>query len=92
VFVVPERFSVEKQQLMRALGAEVVNTPSEDGMGFAIDRAHEIADELDDAVVPSSSRTRSTPRPTTRRPPPRSTRRSTGRWAPWSPAAAPAGR
>lgn len=52
VFVVPERFSVEKQQLMRALGAEVVNTPSEDGMGFAIDRAHEIADELDDAVVP----------------------------------------
>jgi len=45
VFVVPERFSVEKQQLMRALGAEVVNTPSEDGMGFAIDRAHEIADE-----------------------------------------------
>ena len=52
VFVVPERFSVEKQQLMRALGAEVVNTPSEDGMGFAIDRAHRIADGIDDAVVP----------------------------------------
>ncbi|WP_224449930.1 PLP-dependent cysteine synthase family protein [Haloprofundus salilacus] len=52
VFVVPERFSVEKQQLMRALGAEVVNTPSEDGMGRAIDRAHELAEELDDAVVP----------------------------------------
>ena len=52
IFVVPERFSVEKQQLMRALGAEVVNTPSDDGMGFAIDRAHEIAEELDDAVVP----------------------------------------
>jgi O-acetylserine dependent cystathionine beta-synthase len=52
VFVVPERFSVEKQQLMRALGAEVINTPTEDGMGGAIDRAHELADELDDAVVP----------------------------------------
>jgi len=52
VFVVPERFSVEKQQLMRALGAEVVNTPSEDGMGGAIERAHELAEELDDAVVP----------------------------------------
>ncbi|WP_073310970.1 PLP-dependent cysteine synthase family protein [Halobaculum gomorrense] len=52
VFVVPERFSVEKQQLMRALGAEVVNTPSEDGMGRAIERAHELAAELDDAVVP----------------------------------------
>ncbi|WP_435349061.1 PLP-dependent cysteine synthase family protein [Haloarchaeobius sp. HRN-SO-5] len=52
VFVVPERFSVEKQQLMRALGAEVINTPTEDGMGGAIERAHELADELDDAVVP----------------------------------------
>lgn len=52
VFVVPERFSVEKQQLMRALGAEVINTPSEDGMGGAIDRAHALADELDNAVVP----------------------------------------
>ncbi len=52
VFVVPERFSVEKQTLMRALGADVVNTPTEDGMGGAIDRAHKLADELDDAVVP----------------------------------------
>jgi len=52
VFVVPERFSVEKQQLMRALGAEVINTPTEDGMGGAIQRAHELAEELADAVVP----------------------------------------
>ncbi|WP_306057406.1 PLP-dependent cysteine synthase family protein [Natronococcus wangiae] len=52
IFVVPERFSVEKQQLMRALGAEIINTPTEDGMGGAIDRAHQLAEELDDAVVP----------------------------------------
>ncbi len=52
IFVVPERFSVEKQQLMAALGAEIVNTPTDDGMGGAIDRAHQLADELDDAVVP----------------------------------------
>jgi len=52
MFVVPERFSVEKQQLMAALGAEIINTPSEDGMGGAIQRAHELAEELDDAVVP----------------------------------------
>lgn len=52
VFVVPERFSIEKQQLMRALGADVVNTPSEDGMPRAIDRAHELAAELDNAAVP----------------------------------------
>jgi O-acetylserine dependent cystathionine beta-synthase len=52
MFVVPERFSVEKQQLMRALGADVINTPTDAGMGGAIDRAHELADELDNAVVP----------------------------------------
>ena len=52
VFVVPERFSVEKQTLMDALGADVINTPTEDGMGGAIERAHELAEELDDAVVP----------------------------------------
>jgi O-acetylserine dependent cystathionine beta-synthase len=52
VFVVPERFSVEKQQLMRALGAEVVNTPTDDGMEGAIERAHQLATELDGAVVP----------------------------------------
>jgi len=52
MFVVPERFSLEKQQLMRALGAEVINTPTEKGMGRAIERAHELAAELDNAVVP----------------------------------------
>ncbi len=56
MFVVPERFSLEKQQLMRALGAEVINTPTEDGMKRAIDRAHELAEELDDAVVPQQFR------------------------------------
>ncbi len=52
IFVVPERFSVEKQQLMAALGAEVINTPTEDGMDGAIARARQLADELSDAVVP----------------------------------------
>lgn len=52
IFVVPERFSVEKQQLMAALGAEVINTPTNEGMGGAISRAHELAEELDNAVVP----------------------------------------
>lgn len=52
VFVVPERFSVEKQQLMKALGADIINTPTEDGMERAIERAHELAAEVEDAVVP----------------------------------------
>ncbi|WP_231183668.1 PLP-dependent cysteine synthase family protein [Haladaptatus sp. DYF46] len=52
VFVVPERFSKEKQQLMAALGAEVINTPTSDGMGGAIERAHRLAEETENAVVP----------------------------------------
>lgn len=52
IFVVPERFSVEKQQLMRALGAEIVNTPTDEGMGHAIEVAHELAAERENAVVP----------------------------------------
>lgn len=51
-FVVPEEFSVEKQVLMRALGAEVVNTPTKDGMKRAIEVAHELAEETDNAIVP----------------------------------------
>ncbi|MFB6252975.1 MAG: PLP-dependent cysteine synthase family protein [Halobacteriaceae archaeon] len=52
IFVVPERFSIEKQQLMEALGADVINTPTEDGMDGAIERAHELEAEFDNAVVP----------------------------------------
>ncbi len=32
IFVVPTKFSEEKQTLLRALGAEVINTPREEGM------------------------------------------------------------
>ncbi|UPM43798.1 PLP-dependent cysteine synthase family protein [Halocatena salina] len=52
ICVVPERFSREKQQLMRALGAEVVNTPTEAEMSGAVERAHELAAEIDNSVVP----------------------------------------
>jgi cysteine synthase len=52
VFVVPERFSVEKQQLMAAFGADIVNTPTDEGMGGAIERAHEFAAERENALVP----------------------------------------
>lgn len=51
IFVVPERFSQEKQMLMRALGAEIVHTPTEDGMEGAIARSHELAADIPGAVV-----------------------------------------
>ncbi|SMO82864.1 cysteine synthase A [Melghirimyces algeriensis] len=45
IFVVPERFAQEKQILMRALGAEVVNTPTEEGIRGAIAKAKELAEQ-----------------------------------------------
>lgn len=51
IFVVPERFSQEKQHLMRALGAEIVHTPTENGIEGAIARAQELAHQLTGAVI-----------------------------------------
>jgi len=51
-FVVPEGFSPEKERLMAALGGEIVHVSGETGMAGAIERAHEIAEADDDAVVP----------------------------------------
>lgn len=42
IIVIPEKFSVEKQTLMRALGAELIITPSEDGIEGAVEKAEEI--------------------------------------------------
>ncbi len=42
IFVVPTKFSAEKQTLMRALGAEIINTPREGGMLGAEEKANEI--------------------------------------------------
>jgi O-acetylserine dependent cystathionine beta-synthase len=52
IFCVPEKFSQEKQTLMRALGAEVVNTPTEAGIMGAIERAKELAAATPGAYVP----------------------------------------
>lgn len=52
IFCVPEKFSQEKQELMRALGAEVVNTPTEQGIVGAINKAKELAASIPGAFVP----------------------------------------
>ena len=45
IFVTPEKFSHEKQTLMRALGAKVVNTPTELGMEGAINKTAELLEK-----------------------------------------------
>ncbi|MGB3103343.1 MAG: cysteine synthase family protein [Psychrobacillus psychrotolerans] len=53
IFVVPEKFSVEKQTLMRALGAEIVNTDTALGMQGAIKKAVELVATTPNAFSPS---------------------------------------
>lgn len=50
IFVVPTKFSAEKQALLRALGAEVVNTPREYGMLGAVEKAEEIKAEIPNSI------------------------------------------
>jgi O-acetylserine dependent cystathionine beta-synthase len=52
IFVVPEKFSEEKQELMRALGAKVINTPTDMGMKGAIEKALQLEKEIPGAWCP----------------------------------------
>ena len=52
ILCVPENFSLEKREVMKALGGEVVLTPKDGGMKAAIARAEELAREIEGAYVP----------------------------------------
>ncbi|MDP4083424.1 MAG: cysteine synthase family protein [Bacillota bacterium] len=52
VFCVPEKFSIEKQALMMALGARIVHTPTEKGMKGAIEKAEELLKEIPGSYCP----------------------------------------
>ncbi len=50
IFTVPEKFSVEKQQVMRALGAEIVHTSREGGMLGAEEKAEEMLKQIPGSI------------------------------------------
>ena len=50
IFVVPTKFSQEKQSLMKALGAEIINTPREYGMLGAARKAEELRKTIKNAI------------------------------------------
>jgi cysteine synthase len=52
ILVVPEKFVGPKTAVMRVLGAEVVLTPTEKGISFAIEKAREMAASMPEAYVP----------------------------------------
>lgn len=50
IFAVPTKFSMEKQILMRTLGATVINTPREKGMLGAVEKAKELLAEIPNSM------------------------------------------
>jgi cysteine synthase A len=52
ILCVPENFSTETREVMKALGGTVVLTPADDGMKGAIAKAHELAKTIPNSYVP----------------------------------------
>lgn len=52
IIVMPETMSVERRQLMKAYGAELVLTPGAKGMKGAIEEAERLAAETSDSFIP----------------------------------------
>lgn len=52
IIVMPETMSVERRQLMKAYGAELVMTEGAKGMKGAIEKAKELAEEIPDSFIP----------------------------------------
>jgi cysteine synthase len=52
ILTMPEKASLERRQVMQALGAELVLTPSDDGMRGAIGKAEELAAKQPDSFIP----------------------------------------
>lgn len=53
ILVMPESMSVERRIILRAYGAEIVLSPRELGMKGSIERAAELAGEIEGAWIPS---------------------------------------
>jgi len=52
IITLPDTFSIERRNLLKALGAELVLTPGAEGMTGAINKAKELATEIPNSYVP----------------------------------------
>ena len=52
ILTMPDAMSVERRTLLKALGAKLVLTPAYEGMGGAIRKARELAEEIGNAYIP----------------------------------------
>lgn len=62
IIVMPETMSVERRQLMKAYGAELVLTEGAKGMKGAIEKAKELAKEIPNSFVPSQFENKANPK------------------------------
>jgi len=61
IITLPETFSIERRNLMKALGAELVLTPGPEGMTGAINKAKELAAEIPNSYIPQQFQNPSNP-------------------------------
>jgi cysteine synthase len=52
IITLPETFSIERRNLMKALGAELILTPGSEGMTGAINKAKELATQIPNSFIP----------------------------------------
>ncbi len=61
IITLPDTFSLERRNLMKALGAELVLTPGAEGMAGAIKKAEELAKEISNSFIPQQFENPSNP-------------------------------
>ena len=52
ILTMPDTMSVERRNILKAYGAEIVLTPGEKGMSGAIEKAEELSKEIPDSFIP----------------------------------------
>ena len=52
ILTMPDTMSVERRNILKAYGAEIVLTPGEKGMSGAIEKAEELTKEIPDSFIP----------------------------------------
>lgn len=61
ILTMPENMSEERMKMLKALGAELVLTPKEQGMQGAIDKANELASQHENAWIPMQFKNKANP-------------------------------
>ena len=61
ILTMPENMSSERMKMLKALGAELVLTPKEQGMQGAVDKAKELASEYEKAWIPMQFENKANP-------------------------------